>query len=234
MLGMNVGVKKSGPGMANISKGIAALNGADVLVGIPEENASRKKGPINNAELLFIFTNGSPLHNQPPRVVIEAAVTASPASSNISKELAAASKCALDGDEKGMIDHLDRAGTIGESASKRWFTDPRNGWEPNALSTINRKLDKLSAKKREQAVDAIVAAGGDATGIITVGIMTGQMRRAITHIVQTGSGASARQSEEDAPDSNDGASALPEGAEDGAEATAVTGELGEVAEVAVI
>ena len=180
----------SGPGMKEIHAGIAALNGADALVGIPEGDdrqdalklramamALSKKGtltkkarkflraaqnPISNAELLFIFTNGSPLRGQPPRVVIEAAIEADPTKDLIAKELAAASVAALNGDEAGMIEHLDRAGQIGESASKAWFTDSRNGWLPNMPSTISAK------------------------GSETPGIDTGQMRRAITHIIKTG------------------------------------------------
>ena len=159
---MKIGYSESGSGMDQINKGIAALNGADALVGIPEANGPRKKGEISNAELLFLFTNGSPRRGQPPRPVIEPAIESSPTVDLIAKEIAAASTAALDGDESGMLAHLDRAGTIGESASKRWFTDPRNGWEPNAPSTIRAK------------------------GSETPGIDTGQMRRAITHIVEQG------------------------------------------------
>jgi hypothetical protein len=161
-MGFDISYSSSGPGMDGIMRGIDALNGTDALVGIPEGNAPRKKGDINNAELLFLFTNGSPLRGTPGRVVIEAAIEAEPTKDLIAKEMAAAATAALDGDEKGMMDHLDRAGTIAESASKRWFTDPRNGWEPNAPSTIRAK------------------------GSETPGVDTGQMRRAITHIVEAG------------------------------------------------
>lgn len=169
---MKVSATSTGSGMDKILKGIAALNGSDVLVGIPEANSSRKGQGVNNAELLFIFTNGSPLRGQPPRVVIEAAIMAEPTKSLIAKELAAAAVSAMDGDEQGMVAHLDRAGKIGESASKRWFTDPRNGWEPNTPSTIRQK-------------------GSD-----TPGIDTGQMRRAITHVVEAGNVGHANEADD--------------------------------------
>jgi hypothetical protein len=183
--------------MEQINRGIEALNRADALVGIPESNGPRKQGVISNAELLFIFTNGSPLRGQPPRPVIEAAIEASPTDRLIAKELGAASTSALDGDNAGMIEHLDRAGTIGESASKRWFTDPRNGWAPNAPSTIRAK------------------------GSETPGIDTGQMRRAITHVVETGQGAYAGNAVDFAPDTEIAF---------GARAEETTAELAEVAE----
>ena len=202
---MQVSYSSDGPGMKNIMAGIAALNEADALVGIPESDnraagliqmagklKATKKGrgskkaialveealstEISNAELLFIFSNGSPLRGQPPRVVIEAAIEAEPTKSLIAKEMAAASVAALEGNEKSMVEHLDRAGTIAESASKRWFTDPRNGWEPNAPSTIRAK------------------------GSETPGIDTGQMRRAITHIVEAGAVAHTGNATEFEPD----------------------------------
>jgi len=200
----DIGYTSSGPGMDSIMRGIDALNGADALVGIPEGDdrkadllqraslikltktgkvtAAAKalleaaKSPISNAELLFIFTNGSPLRGQPPRGVIEAAIEAEPTKSLIAKEMAAASVAALEGNEKSMVEHLDRAGTIAESASKRWFTDPRNGWEPNAPSTIRAK------------------------GSETPGIDTGQMRRAITHIVEAGAATHTGNATEFEPD----------------------------------
>lgn len=157
---MKATVTSSGPGLDKIFKGLVALDGSDVLVGIPEANSLRKGKGINNAELLFIFTNGSPLHGQLPRVVIEDAIEAEPTKGLIAKYIGKAAIAAMDGDEAGMVTNLDKAGTIGESASKRWFTDPRNNWAPNTPSTIAAK-------------------GSD-----TPGVDTGQMRRAITHITE--------------------------------------------------
>jgi hypothetical protein len=201
---VNIGFTSSGPGMGQIQRGISALEGADALVGIPESDPTRNAGdPISNAELLFIFTNGSPLRGQPPRVVIEAAIETEPTKSLIAKELAAACTASMDGDEEGMISHLDRAGQIGESASKRWFTDPANDWAPNAASTI-------------------LAKGSD-----TPGIDTGQMRRAITHVVETGS--------RNGPNSGDVEGGIEEGVEATAELGVEAGEsIVEVAELAAI
>jgi hypothetical protein len=181
---VKIGLKTSGEGIAHVQGAMKTLKKAEVLVGIPEANGSRRKGQITNAQLLFIHSNGSPKRGIPKRRVIEPAITAPQTQPRIENALGAAAVSALDGDHAGMVANLDKAGTIGESASKRWFTDPANGWPQNTVETINRKLDRLSPKKREAAIDAIVAAGGDAAGIVTPLIRTGQMRRAITHVLE--------------------------------------------------
>lgn len=232
---MSASYSSSGPGLDGIMKGIAALQGADVLVGIPEgddrkqslldraasmkltrsggltKNAKKlmkaAAEPISNAELLFIFTNGSPLRNQPPRVVIEAAIEAEPTKSLIAKYMAEAATCALDGDEEGMMAALDKAGTLGESASKAWFTNPENGWAPNAAATVRAK------------------------GSATPGVDTAQMRRAITHVVEIGAAAH----EGNAADHGrfrEAESSVEELAETTVDAIGEVGEVGEVAEVA--
>ena len=173
---MQVSYSSDGPGMKNIMAGIAALNGADALVGIPESSTGRKEGDIGNAALLFIFSNGSPLRGQRARPVIEPAIEEPSTAEHIARALATASTAALDGNEEGMLDALDRAGQIGESAAKHWFTDSRNGWEPNAPSTIRAK------------------------GSETPGISTGQMRRAITHVVEAGQGVREGNAANFAPD----------------------------------
>ena len=246
---MQVSYSSDGPGMKNILAGIAVLNGADVLVGIPEgddrqgdllQRASliklTKKGkmskrakklvdaaavPISNAELLFIFSNGSPLHGQPARPVIEPAIEQPETAERIARALAAASTAALDGNEAGMMDALDRAGTIGESAAKRWFTDSRNGWAPNSTKPLGPWLaEKLSEKYgREITADMSYV---DAKGSDTPGIDTGQMRRAITHVVEAGQGVHEGNAANFAPDTEIAFGPQSEGA------------IEEVAEVAAI
>ena len=112
--------------------------------------------------------------------------------------MAAASTAALDGNAAGMLDALDGAGTIGESAAKRWFTDSRNGWAENAASTIRAK------------------------GSETPGIATGQMRRAITHVVEAGQGVREGNAANFAPDTEIAFGPQSEGA------------IEEVAEVAAV
>lgn len=94
---------------------------------------------LNNAELLYIFSKGSPANHQPARPVIEPAIAADGNREAISFELAEANKAELDGRHDDAMRFLKRAGIAGSNASKKWFTDSRNEWPPNAPRTIAEK-----------------------------------------------------------------------------------------------
>lgn len=115
---------------------------------------------INNAELLFLFSKGSPARGQPARGVIEPAIVAPGNKEAIAFELSESAKASLKGDSAEAIKRLKRAGIAGQNASRKWFTDSRNGWAPNSQFTIDHK-------ESDQP-----------------GIATGAMRAAITSVVK--------------------------------------------------
>lgn len=166
--------------MAAVTPGLRLLSRSEALVGIPESNSPRRRGKVTNAELLFIHSNGSPLRNIPKRMVIEPAVEADPTKGAIAKLLGKAATAALDGDHQRVVDSLDLAGSLGESASKAWFTNPANGWPPNTPATLKSKLRTLSTAKRVAAIQG--AEAGFEDDVNTVLVLSGQMRRAITHV----------------------------------------------------
>ncbi len=113
---------------------------------------------VNNAELLFIFSKGrtakkgysaaadlylhskgSPMQLQPPRPVLEPAMAAEGNREPIARELGEAAKADVKGDHEAAVKRMKRAALAGQNAARRWFTDPRNHWAPNAPSTIARK-----------------------------------------------------------------------------------------------
>jgi hypothetical protein len=94
---------------------------------------------INNAELVFIHTNGSPLRGIPKRPIIEPAIEEKTNKEPIAEELKEAASAALDADRPKTLKHLKRAGMTAQNRVRAWFTDPRNGWAPNAPSTIAQK-----------------------------------------------------------------------------------------------
>ncbi len=167
------------------------LSGCSVLVGIPEEKSSRKgSGEITNAELLFIHTNGSPLRRIPARPVIEPAIEADGNKGPIIEELEQAAISFLNDKREQGIAHMKRAGMIASNACRAWFTDPRNGWPPNAESTVLRKLEKLKGGKLKAAMGAYEAGEssfafqGQLYGLNTPLVDTGEMRAAITYVLK--------------------------------------------------
>ena len=163
-------LKKSGAGFEAVRKSLELLAKKEVLVGIPEDEATRENGDtINNAELLYIHTHGirtsemraemqknidkgmkyskahsmyiqehgSPLFRVPPRPVLEPAIEDS--KEIIAEELKQANISALDRNLAQAEAHLNKAGMLAQSAAQNWFENPKNGWPPNAESTIKKK-----------------------------------------------------------------------------------------------
>lgn len=165
-----ISLKKSGAGFEAIRKSLEMLAKKEVLVGIPEDEATRENGDtINNAELLYIHTHGirtsemraemqknidkgmkyskahsmyiqehgSPLFRVPPRPVLEPAIEDS--KEIIAEELKQANISALDRNPAQAEAHLNKAGMLAQSVAQNWFENPKNGWPPNAESTIKKK-----------------------------------------------------------------------------------------------
>jgi hypothetical protein len=119
-------------------KRVAGLMKVAAYVGVPAAKSSRK-GEINNAELLFIFEHGSPIHKQPARPLLKPAINADGNKQKIAAEINGSIRLSLAGDSEGSKKKMQRAALAGQNAARGWFTDGRNGWAPNALSTIKAK-----------------------------------------------------------------------------------------------
>ena len=174
-------------------------------VGIPADNASRQdvlltmagkaKGKrkkaylqhaaandVNNAELLFIFSKGSPIRKQPPRPVLEPAVQASGNKESITRQITASVKASLAGDKDEAGKRMVAASLAGQNAARKFFTDSRNGWEPLAESTKRGRASRLSKGQRAKATGENGELLDDA---FTPGVDTGAMRAAIVGITRT-------------------------------------------------
>jgi hypothetical protein len=153
-----VTVTRKGDSIRDLKQRLEVLQNTDLLIGIPAASAGRKGKPVSNAQLLFIHTYGSPLRNIPARPVLQPAINAN--WNLIGPIVQDAARKAMLKDVQGAMQTLRRAGLTASNAAKRWFTDSRNGWAPNAPSTIRRK-------------------GSDRPLVDT-----GQMRRSITYILR--------------------------------------------------
>lgn len=142
-----------------IKEAVKELKKHDVLVGIPQEKASREgSGKVTNAELLFIHTNGSPAKGIPARPVLQPAIEND--KERVGEMLGKAIDAATSGKKEEIVPALEKAGQYGENICKAWFTNEANGWEPNSEETKKRK------KSSRPLID------------------TGQMRKSITHVIR--------------------------------------------------
>lgn len=156
MIKPTVSIAKSGPGVRAIEEALSKLKRADVFVGIPADKTMRQGDQMNNATLAFIQSHGSPLRNIPARPFLEPSIKKN--KGLIAPELGQAAQAVFQKQPQQATTHLKRAGTLAANGAKRYFTEGNN-WSPNAPSTIKRK------KSDKPLID------------------TGQMRRAITFVV---------------------------------------------------
>jgi len=154
-------VSSTDAGLKAIQEAIAVLKSHEVLIGIPEDTSGRqdkKVTPVNNAELLFIHTNGSPARGIPARPVLEPAIQND--QERVAEMLKKAIDVAVEGKTGDVLPALEKAGLYGENIAKKWFTNSSNGWKKNTDETIKRK--------------------GSARPLID----TEEMRKSITHVVK--------------------------------------------------
>lgn len=160
---------------------LSDIKGQEVYIGIPEEKTGRKRDPANNAQLMYIHTHGSELKGIPARAVIEPAIIADKEA--ISEELAASARAMMDSDKTDARRHLKLAGMTGQNASRAWFTDPRNGWEPNTRETSERKIRTIKGAAKKEAMEQLES--GEAPESISRPLIdTGQLRKSIVYVVK--------------------------------------------------
>lgn len=184
-------VMKSGQGFNAIVGKLQSLTKKEVLVGIPQEEAGRPGGDtVNNAELLYLHTNGirtsemraemqqsiksgmkySAAHSLyvqthgSPAYAVPPRPVLQPAIKDsrtaIGKQVAGAYRAAMHGDMAGAERGLELAGMVAQNAARAWFENPKNKWAPNSARTIKAK-------------------GSDSPLIDT-----GEMRKSITYVIR--------------------------------------------------
>lgn len=181
---------KHSSGKVDIKKAMDMIKKNRVFVGVPQDTKGRDNANIDNAQLLYIHTNGiraasmreemhpelsegtpyskayelyvqehgSPLWQAPPRPVLEPAIKAH--GHELAEGLKTAYQKAFSGDAAGFENGLKGVGLRAQNFARDWFEDERNGWDPNAESTI---LAKGSDKPL---------------------IDTGDLRKSITYVVR--------------------------------------------------
>lgn len=106
---------------------LAKLSGMDVLVGIPEGNAAREDGQLNNAEIGYLQSTGATIEidgsvvTLPPRPFLDIGIEDT--QERTSAHLKAAAELTLEGKAEGAERELERAGIIASDGAKRVISD---------------------------------------------------------------------------------------------------------------
>lgn len=182
-------------GKAGFDKRLAKINRMASYVGVPAEKSSRKGKGINNAELLFILSKGSPIRHLPSTPWLEPAIAAEGNKEAISHELAGFAQAILDDKPAEALQRLKKAGQAGMNAAKSWPTDPRNGWPRLAPSTERARMRKLKnwpkllkeTRKQLAEFEKRLAAGEALADLLSLYLFTrnvdsGALLAAITHV----------------------------------------------------
>jgi hypothetical protein len=172
-----------------LTKLLKDLEQIEVLVGVPEAKSSRKSGEITNAELLYIHTHGSPLHHVPARPVVEAAIEYPENKQKLTVGMRKVGELILQNNRREAKKQVKVVGMMAQNMARDWFTNPANGWPPNAPSTIERKarkVYKLSRYKTEKTKMKYRARLGAllAFGVFNPLIDTAQLRKSIVYVVR--------------------------------------------------
>lgn len=149
---------------SNFNKIVNSFKKDSVLVGIPEtENNRDETGPIGNAALLAINNFGSPANNIPARPVMQIGIRN--AQEKIAEQFKTAAQNAFSKGTQVLETYYERAGIIASQSVKKAIND-QEGIKGPADSTLQER--KARGFKGTKAL-----------------VVTGQMRNAITYVVQS-------------------------------------------------
>lgn len=122
------GVKIRADNAASVLAGLDRLSKMDVLVGIPESNATREDGEeLNNAEIAYLQSTGATVRlggqevTLPPRPFLDIGIEDS--AKITAEHLKAAAGHALDGNFTAAERELTGAGQLASDAAKRVIND---------------------------------------------------------------------------------------------------------------
>jgi hypothetical protein len=162
-----VDLKKIRDNAPAFRQALAELRRYDLLVGFPEEKASKRKdGTISNAALAYVHDKGSPAANIPPRPFLEPGVRS--AQSPIAAQLRKGATAAVEGNIAAVTQALNSAGLVAQAAVRRYITTA--SFTPLKPATLRAR--KRKGFKGEKPL-----------------IETGQLRNAVNYVLRNRRGA---------------------------------------------
>lgn len=163
---------------ADLQMAMDMLDSVSLLIGIPEENAGGSSGGLNNVQLAYLHSRGSPVNKMPARPFIEPAIEQKGVLDKIAGCFGRAFEAAILGDAGTMRKELEFAGIYGSNAVKAYMGSA--ALAPNAPITVSGgwMRNKVSGKP------VYVKGKGSAAPLID----TGSLRAAVTYVLDEGGG----------------------------------------------
>lgn len=168
--------------LGEVLKGIDALVGKRVLVGVPGKTADRNQdeyGPMNNATLGYINEFGSPASNIPARPFLVPGVEEG--MDAIAARLEKAAVAATNNDPGAVDKQLHAAGLEAQTAVREKITT--GPFEPLKLSTLRARARKGRKGAKEEIASRLAGNEPNPENARPL-IDTGQLRNSISYVIR--------------------------------------------------
>lgn len=167
---------------------VAKLTCQEVLVGVPQDEATRETGEMNNATIAYIQDNGSPAQNIPARPFMVPGIQSAKAA--IAGKFKLAAQRTLTGNAENIDRDFYKVGQIAQSAIRQVIQQGiapplkpgtiRNRWRSRKTATRRKGeeeyLEKVKGGMPHEEAQASVG--------ITPLVNTGQLRNSINYVVR--------------------------------------------------
>ncbi|OWF84733.1 hypothetical protein B4907_06980 [Yersinia kristensenii] len=149
---MKSGIKVRKDNASSILSSLRALSKMDVLVGIPEANATRKEGEaLNNAEIGYLQSTGATIQiggktvTLEPRPFLDMGIEDS--QETTTGHLKAAAELALEGKQDAAQRELEKAGMVARDAAKKVIGDGDRLHPLSEKTLENRRAQGIPGEK---------------------------------------------------------------------------------------
>ncbi|CNK56498.1 hypothetical protein [Yersinia frederiksenii] len=149
---MKSGIKVRKDNADSVLSSLRALSKMDVLVGIPEANATRKEGDtLNNAEIGYLQSTGATIQiggqtvTLEPRPFLDMGIEDS--QEITTGHLKAAAELALEGKQDAALRELEKAGMVARDAAKKVIGDGDRLHPLSEKTLENRRAQGIPGEK---------------------------------------------------------------------------------------
>lgn len=177
----NTGVKVTKLNLRDVVAATRTLADAEVLVGVPAEEADRDDGSeFNNAARAYVHDQGSPEAHIPQREFMRPGIE--DAMSDIEHKMGVALKAAMRGNAVAAEGSMHQVGLVAQSAIRKRIDD---GIPPPLSDRTVRERANRGRKGALLEMDNRLAGVAPSLDLAKPLIDTGEMRKSITYVIRS-------------------------------------------------